>query len=194
MDWPTLQAAVESCTRCSLCRSRTHAVLGTGDTKAGWLFVGEGPGHQEDMQGKPFVGPAGKLLDNMLLAMGLRRGENTYIANVVKCRPTDENGRDRAPTTEESAACRPYLERQIALLKPVTVVALGKIAAVTLLGVDPNTAVGTLRSRLHLYGQIPVVVTYHPAYLLRKPVDKAKSWQDLSLAKQAYSNAGHLVD
>ena len=194
MDWPALQAAVNSCTRCALCRSRTHAVLGAGDFKAGWLFVGEGPGQKEDMQGQPFIGPAGKLLDNMLLAIDLRRGENTYIANIVKCRPTDANGRDRAPTAEESAACRPYLERQIALLKPVTVVALGKVAALTLLGAEPNTALATLRSQQHHYRSIPLVVTYHPAYLLRKPIDKAKSWQDLCLARQAYRSAGKLVD
>ncbi|WP_344764023.1 uracil-DNA glycosylase [Actimicrobium antarcticum] len=193
MTWPELKTAVASCTRCHLCQTRTNAVFGVGDEKARWLFVGEGPGRNEDKQGEPFVGPAGKLLDNMLLAMALKRGENTFIANVVKCRPIDSDGKDRAPTAEESAACKPYLERQIALLKPVTIVALGKVAALTLLGGDPKTSVAALREQLHHYGNVPVVATYHPAYLLRKPVDKAKSWRDLCMAADAYANFGDLA-
>jgi uracil-DNA glycosylase family 4 len=193
MSWQELDIAVANCTRCPLCKSRKQTVLGTGDQKAGWLFVGEGPGHVEDQQGEPFVGPAGKLLDSMLLALDLRRGENSYLANAVKCRPLGSDGKDRPPSADESAACRPYLERQIALLKPAVIVALGKVAALSLLGGDPKIAVAALRERTHRYGSIPVVVTYHPAYLLRKPLDKAKSWRDLCLAAQAYSSDGKLA-
>ena len=193
MSWQELDIAVANCTRCSLCKNRKQAVLGAGDQKAGWLFVGEGPGHVEDQQGEPFVGPAGKLLDSMLLALDLRRGENSYLANAVKCRPIGVDGKDRPPNAEESAACRPYLERQIALLKPAVIVALGKVAALSLLGSDPKIAVAALREHTHRYGSIPVVVTYHPAYLLRKPLDKAKSWRDLCLAAQAYASDGTLA-
>lgn len=185
MDWSELQAAVASCTRCGLCASRNKTVFGVGDAKANWLFVGEGPGYNEDRQGEPFVGPAGKLLDNMLAAMHLRRGENAFIANIVKCRPTDTSGKDRPPTPAEAAACMPYLERQIALIEPRMLVALGKTAAVSLLGLDPETSLGSLRGRLHRHGDLPVTVTYHPAYLLRTLRDKAKSWQDLCLALEA---------
>lgn len=193
MDWPSLQAAVASCTRCSLCEQRTRTVFGSGDHNAHWLFVGEGPGQNEDQQGEPFVGQAGKLLDNLLAAIALKRTENTFIANVVKCRPVDADGRDRAPSTEEIAACRPYLDRQIALLKPATIVALGKVAAMTLLGSEPKVPLAALRGSVHRLGGIPVVVTYHPAYLLRKPLDKAKSWRDLCLATEAYGNLGELA-
>lgn len=188
MDWNQLKAAVAGCTKCDLCRSRTKTVFGTGDEKAKWLFVGEGPGRNEDLQGEPFVGPAGKLLDNMLLAMSLKRGENAYIANIVKCRPTGPDGRDRAPTAEEAAACRPYLDRQIALLKPELIVALGKTAAVSLLDVDQDTPVAQMRGEVHRYGNLPLVVTYHPAYLLRKPADKRKTWSDLCLAMSTYDS------
>jgi uracil-DNA glycosylase family 4 len=193
MSWQELELAVASCTRCSLCKNRKQAVLGAGDQKPGWLFVGEGPGHVEDQQGEPFVGPAGKLLDNMLLALELPRGENNYLANAVKCRPVGADGKDRPPSADESAACRPYLERQIALLQPAVIVALGKVAALSLLGGDPKIAVAALREHTHRYGSIPVVVTYHPAYLLRKPLDKAKSWRDLCLAAQAYASDGTLA-
>ncbi|MEB0133890.1 uracil-DNA glycosylase [Actimicrobium sp. CCC2.4] len=193
MSWQELELAVASCTRCPLCRNRKQAVLGAGDQKPGWLFVGEGPGHVEDQQGEPFVGPAGKLLDNMLLALELPRGENNYLANAVKCRPVGADGKDRPPSVDESAACRPYLERQIALLQPAVIVALGKVAALSLLGGDPKIAVAALREHTHRYGSIPVVVTYHPAYLLRKPLDKAKSWRDLCLATQAYASDGKLA-
>jgi len=187
MDWSQLGAAVSGCTKCGLCQGRTQTVLGTGDSKAKWLFVGEGPGRNEDLQGEPFVGPAGKLLDNMLLAMGLKRGENVYIANVVKCRPTGSDGRDRPPTPEESAACMPYLERQIALIRPSMIVALGKTAALTLLGMDQDTSVAQLRGKVHQCANLPLVVTYHPAYLLRKLEDKGKAWRDLSLAMNTYA-------
>src|SRR5690606_5878910 len=139
----------------------------------------------EDLQGEPFVGPAGKLLDNMLLAMGLRRGENAFIANVVKCRPTGSDGRDRPPSPEEAGACMPYLERQIALIKPEVIVALGKTAGVSLLGLPSETSLASLRGKIHRHAGLPLVVTYHPAYLLRKPIDKSKSWSDLCLAMQA---------
>ena len=190
MDWAALQAAVSTCTRCDLCRSRTRTVFGAGDAKAKWLFVGEGPGRNEDQQGEPFVGPAGKLLDNMLAAITLRRGSNAFIANVVKCRPTDASGKDRAPSAEEVAACRPYLTRQIALIAPDIMIALGKTAAVALLGCEPTIAVSKLRGVVHRYGELPLVVTYHPAYLLRALVDKRKAWEDLCLAMDTHAGAG----
>lgn len=189
MDWAQLKASVAGCMRCGLCRGRTNTVFGIGDEKAKWLFIGEGPGRNEDLQGEPFVGPAGKLLDNMLLAMGLRRGENAYIANIVKCRPTDETGRDRPPVAEEVAACMPYLERQIELIGPTVLVALGKTAALSLLGLDPETPVSKLRGVVHHHAGRPLVVTYHPAYLLRNPADKKKAWADLCLAMATYAGA-----
>ncbi len=191
MDWEQLKSVVASCTQCSLCKSRTQTVFGVGDQKARWLFVGEGPGRNEDFQGLPFVGPAGKLLDNMFVAMGLKRGENTYIANIVKCRPTDANKRDRPPAAEEASACQPYLERQIALIKPTVIVALGKTAALSLLKLDPATPVSKLRGTVHRYADLPVIVTYHPAYLLRSPADKRKTWADLCLAMQTYAGSAN---
>ncbi len=187
MDWAALKASVADCAKCRLCQGRTQSVFGVGDEKAKWLFVGEGPGRNEDLRGEPFVGPAGKLLDNMLAAMGLRRGENAYIANIVKCRPTDDNGRDRPPTPEEAAACMPYLRRQIELIQPAVIVALGKTAALSLLGLDPDTPVSTLRGRVHRYADRPLIVTYHPAYLLRNLPDKKKAWADLCLAMSTYA-------
>lgn len=186
MDWVQLKAAVAECTKCGLCRGRTQTVFGVGDAQAKWLFVGEGPGYNEDLRGEPFVGSAGKLLDNMLLAMGLRRGENAYIANIVKCRPTSPDGRDRPPTQEEAAACLPYLQRQIALIQPSIIIALGKTAAVSLLALDPATPVSRLRGTLHRYAGLPLVVTYHPAYLLRNLSDKKKVWADLCFAMDTY--------
>lgn len=188
MGWAQLKEVVSNCTACGLCKGRRQTVFGVGDQKAKWLFVGEGPGRNEDFQGEPFVGPAGKLLDNMFIAMGLKRGENTYIANIVKCRPTDENKRDRAPVAEESDACMPYLQRQIALVNPTVIVALGKTAALSLLKLDPATPVARLRGTVHRYEDIPVVVTYHPAYLLRTLKDKSKAWADLCLAMQTYAD------
>jgi uracil-DNA glycosylase family 4 len=186
MDWMQLSAAVAGCTKCNLCQNRTQTVFGVGDQKAKWLFIGEGPGHDEDLHGEPFVGQAGKLLDNMLVAMGLKRGENTYIANIVKCRPTDADGDNRPPAPEEAAACMPYLQRQIALIRPEIIVALGKTAALSLLQLDPDTPVSTLRGKVHRYGELPLVVTYHPAYLLQNLSDKKKTWADLCLAMTTY--------
>jgi DNA polymerase len=189
MGWDELRQAVAGCVKCGLCRNRKNTVFGVGDEKARWLFVGEGPGRNEDLQGEPFVGPAGKLLDNMLVAMGLKRGENTFIANIVKCRPTDPTGRDRPPAPEEAAACMPYLQRQIALIDPTVIVALGKTAALHLLGADPATPVSKLRGTVHRYAGRPLVVTYHPAYLLRTLTDKKKAWEDLCLAMSTYAVA-----
>lgn len=183
MDWEALNHAIQHCTRCRLCEGRTHAVAGSGAADAQYLFVGEGPGRAEDLQGEPFVGPAGKLLDNMLQAIDLQRGKQTFIANVVKCRPVGADGHDRPPSADETAACLPYLQRQIALIKPAIMVALGKVAATNLLDLASDTALGGLRGTPHQHGDTPVVVTYHPAYLLRKPADKAKSWVDLCLAR-----------
>jgi DNA polymerase len=154
----------------------TQTVFGVGDEKADWLFVGEGPGADEDARGEPFVGQAGKLLDNMLLAIQLKRGNKVYIANVVKCRPPG----NRVPEADEAATCMPYLRQQIALIQPKVIVALGKTAANALLG--NQSTLGSLRGTLHHYQNIPLVVTYHPAYLLRSPAEKAKTWQDLCLA------------
>jgi DNA polymerase len=189
MDWTRLKATVAGCVKCNLCERRTQTVFGIGDEKAKWLFVGEGPGYNEDLQGEPFVGQAGKLLDNMLLAMGLKRGENAYIANIVKCRPTDANGRDRPPGAEEVAACMPYLQRQIELIQPAIIVALGKTAALSLLKLDPDTPVSKLRGTVHRYADLPLVVTYHPAYLLRNLADKKKAWADLCLAMTTYAGS-----
>jgi uracil-DNA glycosylase len=179
MDWPALREAVRECRRCDLCKQRKQAVFGVGNEAAPWLFVGEGPGADEDEQGEPFVGQAGKLLDNMLGAIGLRRGREVYIANVVKCRPPG----NRTPTPDEAAACAPYLDRQIALLKPKLIVALGKTAATRLL--DSEASLASQRGRMHSIRGIPVVVTYHPAYLLRSLPEKAKAWEDLLLARRA---------
>ena len=187
MDWAALETAVAGCVKCRLCEGRTRTVFGVGDRKAEWLFIGEGPGRNEDLQGLPFVGPAGKLLDNMLLAMGLSRTENAFIANVVKCRPTDDDGRDRAPAPDEAAACMPYLQRQIELIQPAILVALGKTAAISLLGLPADSPVGKLRGQVFEYQGLPLVVTYHPAYLLRRLTEKSKSWADLCLAMHAYA-------
>lgn len=176
MDWPALRARVESCVDCRLHQKRTRAAFGVGDEKAEWLFVGEGPGAEEDVQGEPFVGQAGKLLDAMLAAIKLKRGENVYIANIVKCRPPG----NRNPEPDEARECEPYLKRQIDLIRPRLIVALGRIAAVNLLGRDASIA--SLRGKLHDYAGIPLIVTYHPAYLLRSLPDKAKAWTDLCYA------------
>lgn len=176
MDWPELKASVASCTACGLAKGRTNTVFGVGDEKAEWLFVGEGPGAEEDARGEPFVGQAGKLLDNMLAAIGLKRGQNVYIANVVRCRPPG----NRNPAPEEAASCEPYLTRQIELIRPKLIVALGKVAVQNLLATDASIA--SLRGKIHRYQGIPLLVTYHPAYLLRSLSDKAKAWQDLCFA------------
>jgi DNA polymerase len=176
LDWPELAAAIKSCTLCDLHKSRTQGVPGVGDVHADWLFIGEAPGAEEDRQGEPFVGQAGKLLDAMLGALRLKRGENVYIANVLKSRPPG----NRDPKPEEVAACLPYLLRQIDLIRPKIIVAVGRIAAQNLLKTD--TPIGKLRGRVHTFHGVPLVVTYHPAYLLRSPADKAKAWDDLVLA------------
>jgi DNA polymerase len=176
LDWPALKALVRDCTACKLRAGCTQTVFGVGDEKASWLFVGEGPGADEDAQGEPFVGQAGKLLDNMLMAIKLKRGKDVYIGNIVKCRPPG----NRTPEADEIATCFPYLQRQIELIQPKIIVALGKTAATALLGKDATLA--SLRGRLHDYHGIPLIITYHPAYLLRTLTDKAKAWQDLCLA------------
>ncbi|MEW5891373.1 MAG: uracil-DNA glycosylase [Pseudomonadota bacterium] len=177
MGWDELKAGTAACRACRLCEQRKQAVLGVGDVNADWLFVGEGPGAEEDERGEPFVGQAGKLLDNMLAAIGLKRGDNVYIANTVKCRPPG----NRTPEPEETAACFPYLSRQIELIRPRLIVALGRPAAQTLLNTEVK--VGAARGRLFDYQGIPLLVTYHPAYLLRNLTDKAKAWEDLCLAR-----------
>ncbi|HXZ93803.1 MAG TPA: uracil-DNA glycosylase [Burkholderiales bacterium] len=178
MNWEDLKRAVSSCTACSLHATRTQTVFGVGDERAEWLLVGEAPGGEEDRLGEPFVGQAGKLLDNMLAALGLKRGENVYIANVLKCRPPG----NRNPEPEEVTRCTPYLLRQIALIRPKLIVAMGRFAAQTLLASDASIA--SLRGRVHRYAGVPLIVTYHPAYLLRNLPDKAKAWSDLVFARR----------
>ncbi|QBM30421.1 uracil-DNA glycosylase [Hydrogenophaga pseudoflava] len=182
MDWPALQAAVAGCEACGLCKTRRNTVFGVGDTRTDWMIVGEAPGENEDLQGEPFVGAAGQLLDNMLRAVGrTRSGEGTkgaYIANVLKCRPPA----NRNPQPQEVAQCEPYLARQVALVKPKIIVAMGRFAVQSLLRTEEP--IGRLRGRVHRYEGVPVIVTYHPAYLLRTPADKAKAWEDLCLAME----------
>ncbi len=180
MDWAQLKAAVKDCTDCPLHKGRTQSVFGVGDENAGWLFVGEGPGAEEDARGEPFVGQAGKLLDNMLAAMGLKRGEDVYIGNIVKCRPPG----NRNPEPSEAHQCEPYLHRQIELIRPKLIVALGKVAALNLLNTDASIA--SLRGKVHSFRGTPLIVTYHPAYLLRNLADKAKAWRDLVLAMNTF--------
>lgn len=188
LDWDGLAADIAACTSCGLCRTRHRTVPGVGDARAEWLFVGEAPGAEEDARGEPFVGQAGKLLDNMLAALGISRTRNVYIANVLKCRPPN----NRTPEPAEVDACRPYLARQIALLRPKLIVALGKSAAASLLGTDATIA--SLRRRVHDFHGTPLVVTYHPAYLLRNLPDKAKAWEDLLLARATVAAAPPRVD
>jgi DNA polymerase len=176
LDWEALQAAVAGCTRCPLHASRTQTVFGVGDADADWMIIGEAPGAEEDRRGEPFVGRAGKLLDEMLRAVGHGR-DSVFIANVLKCRPP--NNRD--PKPDESSACRSHLERQIELVSPKIILAVGRIAAQLLLATD--APVGRMRGSVHRLGDTPLVVTYHPAYLLRSPSQKRKSWDDLCLAR-----------
>ena len=178
LDWTSFAADVAACTACGLCRTRNKPVPGVGATQAEWLFVGEAPGSEEDAKGEPFVGQAGRLLDNMLAALGLARGTGVYIANVLKCRPPN----NRTPEPREVEACLPYLDRQIELLRPRLIVALGRSAANALL--DADVSIASLRGRVHRYRSVPLVVTYHPAYLLRNLPDKAKAWEDLLLARR----------
>jgi len=184
LDWDALAARVADCTRCGLCEKRTNTVFGVGDREADWMLIGEAPGENEDKQGEPFVGQAGKLLDNMLQSLSLKRGDNVYIANVIKCRPPD----NRNPEPGEVARCEPYLQRQVALVRPKLIVALGRFAAQTLLKTDASIA--SLRGRVHAYEGVPVIVTYHPAYLLRSLQDKSKAWADLCLARDTIRAAG----
>jgi len=174
-DWEGLRAAVKNCDRCKLCPTRTQTVFGVGNEQASLMVVGEGPGADEDATGEPFVGRAGKLLDEMLKSIGRSRKDNVFIANVVKCRPPG----NRDPEADEAEACRPYLERQIQLIKPKMIMALGRIAAQRLLQTDEPLS--RLRGPIHTYGpeKTPLFITYHPAYLLRSPREKAKSWDDL---------------
>ncbi len=178
-DWEELRTTVAGCTLCSLHRHRTQTVFGVGSRQADWMIIGEAPGAEEDRRGEPFVGRAGKLLDEMLRAVGLDRS-TAFITNILKCRPP--NNRD--PAADEAAACRGYLERQIDMVNPRLILAVGRIAAQQLLHCD--TPVGRMRGRVHALNnrQVPVVVTYHPAYLLRSPSQKRKVWEDLCLARQ----------
>ena len=185
LDWPALQAAVADCRACGLCQGRRQTVFGTGHRRAHCMVVGEAPGEQEDLAGEPFVGPSGQLLDRMLAALGLTRGvaahdaepaRQVYIANTLKCRPP----LNRNPLAGELATCQPFLQRQVALVQPRVILAMGRFAVQSLLGSDQ--AIGKLRGRLHQWHGVPLVVTYHPAYLLRQPADKARAWDDLCLA------------
>jgi len=179
--WQALEAEVANCTLCALCKTRTQTVFGTGNKNADWLLVGEGPGQHEDEQGKPFVGKAGLLLTEMIRAMGLKR-EDVFITNIVKCRPP--NNRD--PQTQEVESCNNYLQRQMALIKPKIILAVGRIAAQTLLNTDEPLS--RLRNKVHYLNDTPLVVVYHPAYLLRSLLEKRKAWLDLQLAMQTVKN------
>ena len=181
--WQQLSEEVARCTRCDLHRTRTRAVLGVGDRHAQWLVVGEAPGAEEDRQGEPFVGRAGQLLDAMLQAIGLARGHNVYIANILKSRPPG----NRDPAAAEVAACLPYLERQIELIRPRLILAVGRIAMQNLLATQGSLA--GMRGKVHEFGGLktPLIVTYHPAYLLRKPEDKRKAWEDLKFARSVFA-------
>ncbi|HEX5311442.1 uracil-DNA glycosylase [Aquabacterium sp.] len=188
MDWPALRAAVAGCQACGLCESRTQTVFGVGHIEAEWMIVGEAPGEEEDRQGSPFVGRAGQLLDRMLAAIDLTRSEDSatrqvFIANVLKCRPPA----NRNPLPQEVAQCEPYLLRQMALVRPKVILAMGRFAVQSLL--KTSDAIGRLRGRVHEVQGIPVVVTYHPAYLLRNPADKALVWEDLCLAREVWREA-----
>lgn len=185
LDWEALQRRVSGCRLCELAETRTQTVFGVGNRQADWLIIGEAPGADEDRQGEPFVGRAGRLLNNMLLAVGLKR-ETVYIANILKCRPPG----NRDPSPEEAGCCRPYLTRQIELIAPRVILVLGRIAAHTLL--DTKTPLGKLRGSVYRDQDtdVPIVVTYHPAYLLRNPGDKSKAWDDLKFALRVAAPGG----
>jgi len=191
LGWDDLRTAVASCQACGLCASRTQTVFGVGSTRSQWMVVGEAPGEQEDLKGEPFVGAAGRLLDQMLHALQLTRAEpeaggpleparQVYIANTLKCRPPG----NRNPQPEELQQCEPYLQRQVELLQPRIILAMGRFAVQSLL--RSSEPIGKLRGRVHRYQGVPLVVTYHPAYLLRSPLDKAKAWADLCLAADTF--------
>jgi DNA polymerase len=180
--WIELKQAVPACTACGLHKSRTQTVFGVGDEQADWMLIGEAPGAEEDRLGEPFVGQAGRLLDNMLAAIGLGRSDNVYIANVLKCRPPG----NRNPEPGEVEKCSAHLRAQIGLVAPKLIVAMGRFAAQTLLGTDASIA--SLRGRVHAYAGVPLIVTYHPAYLLRNLPDKAKAWEDLVFARKTMAS------
>jgi DNA polymerase len=184
LDWDALSERVSGCQLCRLCEQRTNTVFGVGDRGADWMLIGEAPGENEDRLGEPFVGQAGKLLDNMLHSLTLTRDTNVYIANVIKCRPPG----NRNPEPDEVLRCEPYLQRQVSLIKPKLIVAMGRFAAQSLLKTEAS--ISSLRGRVHEYEGVPVVVTYHPAYLLRRLPDKAKAWADLCLARDTWLAAG----
>jgi uracil-DNA glycosylase family 4 len=188
LPWPSLEDAVAGCVACELCRTRRNTVFGVGPRTARWMLVGEAPGEQEDERGEPFVGPAGRLLDQMLAAIGVDRPAEAFIANVLKCRPPG----NRNPQPGEVARCEPYLLRQVELIRPALIVALGRFAAQSLL--DTDASIASLRGRVHRFRagevEVPLVVTYHPAYLLRTLPDKAKSWADLRLARRTFDAMG----
>jgi DNA polymerase len=192
MEWEELRRTILACRACGLCAKRTQAVPGVGDENAAWLFIGEGPGAEEDARGEPFVGQAGRLLDAMLAAIGLERGQDVYIANAVKCRPPG----NRTPENSEMAACFPYLKRQIALIQPRLIVLLGRAAVNAVLGEERSLA--SLRGKVLTYRdgehEIPALATYHPAYLLRNLPDKAKTWEDLCRARALMRELQPLVD
>jgi uracil-DNA glycosylase len=188
LDWLALREAVAGCTACKLCEGRRQTVFGVGNQQAHWMIVGEAPGEQEDRQGEPFVGKSGQLLDNMLHAIGLTRGEaepaqQVYIANTIKCRPPG----NRNPEADELAKCEPFLIRQLQLVQPKIILAMGRFAVQSLL--RSTEPIGRLRGRVHRYQGVPLIVTYHPAYLLRNPEDKAKAWDDLCLAVETATAA-----
>ena len=178
MDWAELKTTVAACTACGLRKTCSRTVFGVGDEQADWLLVGEAPGAEEDARGEPFVGQAGKLLDAMLAGIGLQRGDDVYIANVLKCRPPG----NRNPETPEVAQCAPFLRRQVELIRPRLILAMGRFACQTLL--DTDNSISSLRGRVHRYQGVPLIVTYHPAYLLRSLTDKAKAWEDLCFARR----------
>jgi uracil-DNA glycosylase len=182
MAWTELKASVAACTACGLRRTCTQTVFGVGDERADWLLVGEAPGAEEDARGEPFVGQAGKLLDSMLAGIDLKRGEDVYIANVLKCRPPG----NRNPEPAEVAQCSPFLARQVELIQPRLILAMGRFACQSLL--DTDASIASLRGRLHRYQGVPLIVTYHPAYLLRSLPDKAKAWEDLCFARRTMAD------
>ncbi len=179
--WAELERQVAACDRCQLCETRTQTVFGSGNRKADWMLIGEAPGQSEDLEGKPFVGKAGQLLTEMIRALGLSR-EQVFIANVLKCRPPG----NRDPRADEVTACADYLERQIAFVQPKIILAVGRIAAQNLLKTDAPLA--KLRSVVHRLDNIPLIVIYHPAYLLRSPLEKRKAWDDLQFAIKTFED------
>lgn len=180
LGWDDLCFTIKECTKCLLCKGRTQVVIERGNRNADWMFVGEGPGEQEDLQGKPFVGASGKLLNKMIAAMKLNHDSDVYICNVVKCRPPQ----NRNPEPYEIRACKDYLLRQVDLVKPKIIIALGRFASQTLL--DSNLATGKLRGQVHQFNTIPLIVTYHPSYLLRNSNAKKDAWADLQLAMRLF--------